>query len=238
MRSGGAMSKKEHDPLQPERDWSSASNVAQHLEEITAHIEKHIGKIGIVLDEIESQLVHLDILQVPATADRPYQVLVTSGVSDLPMLVPDGMEKYARAELLIALPKEWPISKEAFADEANWWPIRWLKTVGRLPHANKTSIGWGHTVPNGDPPQAIANTGFVGVMLSAPYFLSHDFFQLRARSGDVITFYTLIPLYLEEMNLKLTTSAQELEERLDNQDIRFVLDTKRPNVGRKKGWFR
>lgn len=231
------MSENKANHAQPVRDWSAASNVARHLEEISAHVERHIGKIGVVLDEIESPLIHLDVLHVPATKDRPYQVLVTSGVSDLPMKTPEGLEKYRRVELLIALPENWPISKEAIQDEANWWPIRWLKLVGRLPHENESWIWWGHTIPNGDPPEPIANTKFVGVMLSPPYWLPRDFFELTVKSGETIGFYSVVPLYAEEMALKLKSGSDELEARFEQQEVDFVLNLARPNVARKKGLF-
>jgi hypothetical protein len=140
--------------------------------------------------------------------------------------------------LLIALPEDWPITEVALKDEANWWPIRWLKLVGRLPHENESWIWWGHTIPNGDPPEPIANTKFVGVMLSPPYWLPRDFFELTTKSGETITFYALIPLFAEEMKLKLEKGFDELEARFEKQDINFVIDAKRPNVARKKGWFR
>jgi hypothetical protein len=221
-----------------ERDWTAPKHSAQHLEEVEAHVEKHIGKVEMVFHEILSDLVHLDVLWVPATADRPYQVLVTSGVSDEPMTVPEGMEQYRRAELLMALPAEWPLTEDAFKDEANYWPVRWLKMIGRLPHEYNTWVAWGHTIPNGDPAEPIANTGFIGVMLSAPYWLPPEFFQLATKAGETISFYQLVPLFKEEMDLKLEKGAEELEGRLEKADVGFVLDVGRTNVAARKGWFR
>ncbi|MCH8303184.1 MAG: suppressor of fused domain protein [Proteobacteria bacterium] len=37
---------------------------------------------------------------LPANPDKTYQTLVTSGVSDRPMAVPEGMEDFSHAELL------------------------------------------------------------------------------------------------------------------------------------------
>lgn len=75
-------------------------------------------------------------------------------------------------------------------------------------------------------------------MLTPPHWLPRDFFQLKTASGETITFYVMVPLYREEMDLKLEKGAQELEKRLDKKDPGFVLDTKRPNVAAKKGfWF-
>ena len=204
---------------------------ARNLEDIEAHVEKYIGPIETVLHEHISDRVHIDIIVVPPTEDRPYAVLVTSGVGDLPMNVPDGFEHLERAELVIALPGDWPLNEEAFKDEANYWPIRWLKMVGHLPHAYDTWIGFGHTIPNGDPWEPIADTRFIGVMLSLTYWLDPEFIQLRASSGDTINFYDVVPLYPEEMKVKLFEGVEELETRFDRLRLGYVLDVERPNAG-------
>lgn len=217
--------------------WTMPRHSGRFLEEIDAHVEKYVGKVETVYHEIISDLVHLDVLWVPATAERPYHLLVTSGVSDEPMKVPEGMEKYRHAELMIALPKDWPLTEAAFKDEANYWPVRWLKRIGRLPHEYATWVAWGHTIPNGDPPGPIADTRFVGFMLVPPYWLPPEFFQLVTKEGVAISFYTLLPLFQEEMDLKLKHGVEELEQRLEKAGLGFVLDVNRPNVGLKKGWF-
>jgi len=40
-------------------------------------------------------------------------------------------------------------------------------------------------------------------MLSPPYVFPPEFFQLTTKDGEKITFYAMIPLYAEEMALKL-----------------------------------
>jgi len=75
-------------------------------------------------------------------------------------------------------------------------------------------------------------------MLTPPYWLSPDFFRLTTKDGEIITFYMIVPLYQEEMDLKLKGGAEELEKRFEKEDIDFVLDIRRRNVAKKKGWFR
>jgi len=219
-----------------QREWQAPEHSGRNLESVEEHLKQHIGEVETVFHEILSDRVHLDVLFIPAGDERPYHTLVTSGVSDLPMTVPEGMENMDRVELLIALPASWSISDESFKDESNYWPVRWLKSIGRLPHDYDTWIGWGHTIPNGDPPEPIADTPFIGFMLSPPYWLSPDFFQLEAASGDTVTFYNLVPLYEEEMALKLKKGADELEERLEKGDAGFVVNPERANVGKSGGW--
>lgn len=216
------------------RGWETPSHSARNLVDVQGHVEEYIGKVETVLHEIASDLIHLDVFFIPASSDRPYQVLVTSGMSELPMSVPEGLEEYNRAELLMVLPTSWPINQEAFGDEANYWPVRWLKRVGRLPHENSTWIGWGHTVPNGNPPMPIGDTAFIGVMASTPHWLPPEFSRLNSSSGDVILFYQLVPLYQDEMILKLAKGAEELEQRFEKVNLDFVLNTNRQSVANKK----
>lgn len=212
---------------------------AVHLEDIQAHVEAHLGPISTVLHEIVSDLVHLDILVVEATEERPFHVLVTSGVSDMPMAVPGGLEDERRVELVIALPADWPLAMEAFQDERHYWPLRWLKQVGRLPHAYGTWIGWGHTIPNGDPPAPIADTRFAGVLLMPPYFLPAGFFRLQTRAGETVTFYQLMPLHADEMDLKLREGADALEALFEKHNVDLVIDPHRASVARptRRGWW-
>ncbi len=213
-----------------ERDWQAPEHEARNLEDIERHLERFVGPVETVLHELVPDRVHLDLLMVPPAKDRPYHVIVTSGMSDLAMNVPEDMAEFARAELMIELPGDWPISQEAFQDENNYWPLRWLKQVGRLPHDFGTWVGWGHSIPNGDPAETIADTRFTGVCLAPPYWLDAEFFQLKSSSGDTVCFYDLVPVYAEEMQLKLDEGFGALEERFERDDIGFVLDVDRRNV--------
>jgi len=72
-------------------DSAPPTHSAVNLEAIQAHVAGHIGKIDKVLHEIVSDGVHIDVLVVPASDDRPYHLLVTSGISDQAMKVPEGL---------------------------------------------------------------------------------------------------------------------------------------------------
>ena len=68
----------------PEKAWEPA-NGEECLEQISAHVEKHLGKIQTVLHELVSDAVHVDVHVVSPTLEFPFARLVTSGMSDLPM---------------------------------------------------------------------------------------------------------------------------------------------------------
>ena len=164
-------------PFQP------AAGDPEHIERISEHIERHFGPVAGVYHELISDLVHIDVHVVNPTPQRNCYTLVTSGLSEAPMSVPEGLEALRFAELFIQLPPTWPLHElnkvaarrreespaEAAAAERWYWPIRWLKTLARLPHEYDTWLGEGHTVPNGDPPEPYAEgTALCGAMLVEP----------------------------------------------------------------------
>ncbi|WP_153799512.1 suppressor of fused domain protein [Foetidibacter luteolus] len=212
---------------------------------ISEHIEKHIGKIESVFHEIVSDLVHIDVYWVKPSTKFPFHSLVTSGMSDKPMNVPDGLEKFRYTELCILLPEEWIIKaenylamEEAFKDENNYWPVRWLKTIARFPHEYDTWVGYGHTIPNGENASPFADSTMLGCMMLMPSLsLGGKFYQLKINEEKTIKFYCLYPLYKEEMDFKLRKGVDALLEKFEQSNIMDIVDIKRPNTCLKKGFL-
>ncbi len=116
-------------------------------------LEQHIGEWwgeGTVFHEIVSEYVHVDVHHCPPGPERPYHILVTTGMSDRAMITPEGCEDFSHCELLLALPPEWPLEQKAFENERNFWPIRHLKQTARFPHVVETWLWYSHTVGNGN----------------------------------------------------------------------------------------
>src|SRR5262249_26066204 len=70
-------------------------------------IERSFGPIAWVSHEVASPVVHIDVHVVEPSSQRPFYTLVTSGMSDQPMTVPDkALEAghHELAELMICLP--------------------------------------------------------------------------------------------------------------------------------------
>lgn len=214
----------------PKADFEFAVGDSETIKSVEAHIARHVGPVESVFHELVSDKVHLDVHFVKAGDGRPCHVLVTSGMSDRPMTLPDGIDAPEYAELLICLPPDWKLSQEDFEDEANYWPVRWLKTLARLPHDYRTWLGAGHTVPNGDPPEPFAdNTDLCGMLVLPPVRFGDDFPVLEA-GGKRVGFYALIPLHADEMEFKLEHGAGDLLDRFDAAGVDEVVDVARPSV--------
>jgi hypothetical protein len=215
------------------RAWEPAQG-EEFIEQISAHIERHLGPVDSVFHEIVSDTVHIDVHVVKPTSDFPFVRLVTSGMSDLPMTTPDNPSIPRFAELLVTLPVDWKLDQESLQEEVWYWPVRLLKSLARLPHKYQTWLGKGHTIPNGDPPEPYApNTQLCGAMVLPSVSVPHGFHELEIPGHKHITFFAVVPLYEGEMNLKLRQGRQELTKRLDKCGVTDVVAIARKDASKR-----
>lgn len=217
-----------------ENEWE-APHGEECIEQISDHIEQYIGEVEMVFHELLSDTVHIDVHHVRPTKGRPFHTLVTSGMSDLPMAVPGDIEATRYMELMVTLPEFWQIDEESFKDEKWYWPVRQLKTLARFPHKYNTWLGWGHTLPNGDPAEPFAdNTSLSGVIILPSINVPDDFYRLTVDEGKTIEFFSIVPLYEEEMSLKLSKGSEVLLDKFVKYELNDIIVADRKNVGKKR----
>jgi len=207
-----------------------------YMEEIEAHFEKLFpGREGFVYHEIVSDLVHIDIHVMRPTAEEPFYILFTTGMSDLPMTLPDEIadrEDLKYGELYMVLPGDWQVGDVNTPPQElpyrYMWPFVMLKFLARFPHAYKTWLAHGHTIPNGpDYAPLDDSVGFGGVELS---WGDGPLGTLKTKDGKTINFYEVIPAYKEEIEYKLKYGADALLKKLTDAGVGHVLDIHRPNT--------
>ena len=206
--------------------WSSRKNSEpevyseDEMSAIEQHIKNTFGEFENVFHELVSPDIHVDICVVPPSDERDYYTLVTMGMGAHRMNVPKELAEYKleRAELAIALPPDWKLDQESMEAERWYWPIRLLKVLARLPIANDTWLGWGHTMDNQSP--FAENTELCASLLTAPQGIEEDDGVCILPNGEEVNFYQVIPLYREELDYKLEHGADALLEKMAN--ISFV----------------
>jgi hypothetical protein len=196
-------------------------------DEIVAHLEAHLGEVAPLSLR---RIVEGDLpLAIHVVRGEDRTTLVTSGMSSRPMTVPEGEEEYQYAELMIHLPKRWPLSKKALAKDQSYWPIEWLLRIAQFPHDNDTWLGGSHTIiANGEPPEPLGpGVDFTCMLLLAQ---ESELGQLETRDGRTIVFYTLFPLYTEERDFERESGTAELLQRFEQHGIADVVAVGRDNV--------
>jgi hypothetical protein len=71
----------------------------------------------------------------------------------------------------------------------------------------------------------------------SPLLAGEGFSELAINDEKTIRFYSLIPIYREEMEFKLQQGLDPLIDKFDKQGVSELLDVARPNVCQKKGWW-
>jgi hypothetical protein len=210
---------------------AAAGQRQEVAEAIDHHIIEHFGPIAYVFHEIASHLVAVHVYVVEPTPERPCHTLITSGMSERPMTLPEGHDITAYAEVMLCLPAEWRLDQESLRDERWYWPVRLLKQVARLPHEYGTWIGEWHSVPNGDPPEPYAaETPFAGVVVAPMLLVRPEARTIEVPDGTRVELLALIPLHPAEIDLKLTRGTGALIEVLDGGDVNELLDPTRPSL--------
>jgi hypothetical protein len=222
-----------------ERGFEFAVGDSENIDRITAHAEKHIGPVSTVLHEVISDLIHIDVHVIEPSEQRNCYTLITSGMSDRPMQAPEEYSGFRFSELLICLPPHWPMTQESWKVEENYWPIRMLKFLARFPHEYQTWLWLMHTIPNGDPAEPFAaNTAMSGAILLPPVTFPSDFSELKIDENKTIHFHAVVPLFPDEMDLKLRKGAEALFDGFDENGVSEILNLGRSSVVKKKrSWF-
>jgi len=205
----------------------------QLIQAVSSHIERFIGKPANVLHELIPDDVHVDIHIVEPTEKRPFYTLVTSGMSEQPMDLPEEMleELTPHVELMLCLPRDWQINKR---DDKRWnWPMKWLWFLAKYPFKFNTWIYVSHTIPNTEEcepfgPGTLQCCWFV----RGPLTVSEDFQTMKYRERTV-AFLALTAIYRGEMEFALSKemdSLYALDQALEKSGITELVQPARPQL--------
>ena len=215
--------------------WSSRKNSEpevyseDEMSAIEQHIKNTFGEFENVFHELVSPDIHVDICVVPPSDERDYYTLVTMGMGAHRMNVPEELAEYKleRAELAIALPPDWKLDEESLKEEQWYWPIGLLKVLARLPIAEDTWLGFGHTMDKQSP--FAEGTKLCGALLVGPQDIVWTGGEVcTLPSGEEVNFYQVIPLYRNEIEYKLEHDADALLKKMAG--ISFVVNPTRRDV--------
>ncbi len=205
------------------KDFELVIGDSDYIDTVTNHVEKYVGKVDNVFHELVSDKVHVDLILVKPTEERNYWTVVTCGMGQRRMKVPEEVKDYSRMELCMTFPPDWPMSQESFEDENNYWPLRIMKVLARMPYDYDTYFLPGHTVEFGNENKPIANTNFTsGIMLYSSIF--DRGFDVMDYEGEKVQFLSLVPLYKEEKDLKLTVGFEDFVKvytTMSENDLQF-----------------
>jgi Suppressor of fused protein (SUFU) len=203
---------------------------SRNLKAIARHVETHLGSDLVVMHEIVSSVIHVDVYVIRPSAERDYWTLLTSGMSDLDMKIPDELPLSPMMELAICLPSHWPLdgTDPRWKQPNFFWPIAELKRTAMYPHLCETWLTVGHSIEPAD--GDLAGDRFAGHLVRPLQILPKGFEELTSDDGRTIGIYAMCPLLPAEMQFKLNHGYKALEEKLMQAGVTELLDPARPST--------
>lgn len=199
-------------------------------EAVALHASREIGPVhGMIgLRAPREDSLPMALLHIPPTEHKPFQILVTAGMSARAMPVPDDVEDEAEhIELVLGLPPDWPV-EDASPEKA--WPLQLLARLARFPSEAEAWLCPGHTIPNGNPPHPYASdTQLSCALIAPPLTLLPEAKTLAGPQGEV-QLLAVVPVFEREVELKVEKGSDELFSRLDEHGVTEILDPHRRAV--------
>lgn len=205
-------------------------SLTPHQERVADHVVRTIGSIdGIVsLRGRNPEAPSVCLLHVPATESKPFQYLVSAGLSAHRMPVPTEIREQLesegaapapeRVEMLIGLPPDWPVDTPS---TEHAWPLRLLAELTQLPFEQEVWYMSGHTIPSFTGRSYDPSTELGCALLIEPRNLLDEAMAIPLPEGEA-RFLGVVPLYPREVELKREQGVKRLLERLDEERISEV----------------
>ncbi len=175
--------------------------------------EATFGAIGSVYHEMVPFLPHVDVYQFPPNDTRQFFTFLTGGMSDLPMNSPAKLgREYRRVELVF------------YATEEKLEYLEFLRRLAHFPHDNRTWLHWGHTMPNGTPPEPVFGSSHLDSLFFMPSIVRPDS-QLGERlewRREPINLVWCVPITSAECELKLAQGTDALYDLFEARQHPFV----------------
>lgn len=155
-------------------------------------------------------------------------LLVTNGLNDYQMPVPEKYRSYEHNELYFCLPAHW--NWENPEDKNANWVFTWIDKMANFVVDNKTWFGAGHTIPNGKDRSPISDRMKQNhFLLSHPILLNQELEPIQLKD-KTIHFLAIIPIFQDEMNYKEAKGTFKIIESFINAGVSEKVDDFRSSV--------
>ncbi len=206
-----------------QQDTDSPTALRYHAIDNSAYnyyVRRVFGSIAKVLPDTDPHAPEICLIE--PDSDRPYYTLITKGMGSSVMTTPDIITP-RHAELLVRLPLDWQADS---TDERYLWSVQYLTLLATHTFHHGGYLASGHIIPT----QPLAGKFTSLLLIEADD--GDDVAMLKLPTGKSVVFYTLVPLYKEEMRYRLEQGNIALMQALETANIPYppIIDTNRPNA--------
>ena len=185
-----------------------------------------------MVSEISVKEGEIPLLLVKINSKSPVTVLMTNGLSDYKMPVPEKRKEFEFNELYFCLPSYWLINDRD--NPLMNWVFPWIQRLAKFVLETKTWFGHGHTMPCGAEKNSLSLTMKQNhFFLSNPILLENELETVDLNDRKV-NFLAIIPIFKNEMDYKQRKGTIKFLQSLNNKGITEKLDDYRISVKSSK----
>ena len=186
------------------------------------------------VSDVPVQEGEMPLLMLDLETRTPVNVLLTNGLSNYKMPVPEKEVGNEYIELCFCLPSYW--EWEDANNPQMSWIFPWIQKLAKYVQEKETWFGHGHTLPTGAELNPISETMQQNhFFLMRPLLLETEMAPIKV-DGKMVNFIFITPIFADEMDFKQGKGTQKLITKFINKGITEKLDDFRGNI-LKRRWL-
>lgn len=198
--------------------------------------QKLIDRFGPAqVKEVPVQENEMPLLLVDLGNQSQTRILITNGLSDFKMTVPEKVKGREFNEIYFCLPSYWDLND---LENPNMnWVFYWIQKLAKHVVDKNTWFGHGHTIPCGNPFQSLSPTMKQNhFFLSDPILLKDELTPIELEDKTIYPL-SIIPIFEDEMDYKQGKGTLKVIQKLINHGITEKLDNYRGSILKSKWRF-
>lgn len=180
------------------------------------------------VQEIATPEGDIPLLMLDLELKTPVTVLMTNGLRDYKMPVPEKMEGFEYNELFFCLPSYWEWEDRSNASMN--WVFEWIQKLAKYVVEKETWFGHGHTLPTGKDMLALSPTMKQNhLFLMNPILLEEELAEIQV-GEKTVHFLAIVPIFPDEMDYKQGKGTFKFIQKLQSKGVNEKLDDFRATV--------
>lgn len=197
------------------------------MNELKEYLERRFGEHRVSDFEINGVDVPLLKIELELSAS-PVTVVMTNGLRNYAMPVPEKLLGQEHIELFFCLPFYWDLTD--LNNKIMNWPFTWLEKLGKHLVDSETWYGPGHTFANGNPHKSFSLTMKPNhLILMEPIKLEEHLTSARLGENNV-SFLAVVPIFEQEFDIKMAKGFVKFLRKFRAKNGSEILDDYRENI--------
>lgn len=174
----------------------------------------------------------MPLLLLDLEIDSRVTIVMTNGLSNYKMPVPEKLAGREFNELYFCLPSYW--EWDAYDNPQMNWVYKWIQRLAKYVVENKTWFGNGHTMPCGKDMEELSSTMKQNHFFLLDPILLEEALRPVTLQEKEINFLAIIPIFADEMDYKQGKGTFKLAQKLRSAGVTEKLDDFRATSLRSK----